>query len=728
MIQNKKFQAFVQGLSHLLDSKPSEAKILEQGRSLLSALVAKDDWLPEIFAVPHPQFYQQYLLYADPQNRFSVVSFVWGPGQKTPVHDHMTWGLIGMLRGQEVDTHYYRQADQSLKRGESQLLTPGQVGSVSPATHDVHEVANFYSDQVSISIHVYGGNIGRIQRHVFHPVTGESKEFVSGYSNPFPRLNYQDVRARLLAKEEIALLDVREEDPHAQSHPLFAANFPLSRVEQDAYAKLPKRDACIVTFDSGVATAGQAQTDAELAAQRLISLGYTNVSVFDGGLLAWEKAGGELFRDVNVPSKSFGELVESKAHTPSLAAEEVQALINENADMVIVDVRRFDEYNTMSIPTAISCPGAEVVLRIAELAPRPETRVIVNCAGRTRSIIGTQSLINAGIPNKVNALRNGTIGWTLAGQALDRGQSRKFGDVSEQTLRSAAQRAREVADRTGVRRASLSDVHSWRSQADRTTYLFDTRTPQEYAEGHLPGFRSTPGGQLVQETEMVAPVRGARIVLADTDGVRANMTASWLAQMAWDVYVLDGVEKTSFAECGDWQAPLPPRFEAPQFEVEALAHALEMQEKGGLIVIDLAKHAQYVQGHIPNAYYVLRSQFGLALNALPKAACYVLTCPDGVQSSFAFREIKQLLDTQVSQQTPVDLRVLKGGTQAWKAAGLALQTGPTHLVSDPIDRYKRPYEGTEVAREAMQAYLDWEFGLVEQLGRDATHHFWVLSD
>jgi rhodanese-related sulfurtransferase len=139
---------------------------------------------------------------------------------------------------------------------------------------------------------------------------------------------------------------------------------------------------------------------------------------------------GELFRDVNVPSKSFGELVEAKKHTPSLSAPEVKALIDEHADVVIVDARRYDEYNTMSIPTATSCPGAELVLRIAELAPRPETQVIVNCAGRTRSIIGTQSLINAGIPNKVSALRNGTIGWTLAGQALDKGETRKFKDVS----------------------------------------------------------------------------------------------------------------------------------------------------------------------------------------------------------------------------------------------------------------------------------------------------------
>ena len=182
-MQNQKLLAFVQGLSRLLETNPSEPDILSQGRSLLATLVAQDDWLPEQFAQPHPQYYQQYLLYADPLERFSIVSFVWGPGQKTPVHDHMTWGLIGMLRGQEVDTHYFRQPDNRFKRGDSHTLKPGDVGSVSPATHDVHEVANYFQDQVSISIHVYGGNIGRIHRHVFNPETGESKDFVSGYSN-----------------------------------------------------------------------------------------------------------------------------------------------------------------------------------------------------------------------------------------------------------------------------------------------------------------------------------------------------------------------------------------------------------------------------------------------------------------------------------------------------------------------------------------------------------------
>lgn len=182
-MNNQKLLSFVQELSALVAQESAEPVLLAQAAACLKTLVAQDDWLPERFTVPHPDFYRQYLLYADPLERFSVVSFVWGAGQKTSVHDHMTWGLIGMLRGQEIDTPYFKQAGGGYLRGESHVLARGSVCSVSPATHDVHEVANFYADQSSISIHVYGGNIGRISRHVFDPTTGAEKTFISGYNN-----------------------------------------------------------------------------------------------------------------------------------------------------------------------------------------------------------------------------------------------------------------------------------------------------------------------------------------------------------------------------------------------------------------------------------------------------------------------------------------------------------------------------------------------------------------
>jgi rhodanese-related sulfurtransferase len=533
-------------------------------------------------------------------------------------------------------------------------------------------------------------------------------------SQTIPQIAFTEVRAALLARREVALLDVREEDLHAQAHPLFAANLPLACIELDAYAKLPRRDVAIITVDD------DGQGDAQIAAQRLLALGYADVSLLAGGVRGWQAAGGELFRDVNVPSKAFGELVEAQRHTPSLSAEEVQALIDAKADVVIVDARRFDEYQTMSIPTATSVPGAELVLRVAQLAPHPATRVIVNCAGRTRSIIGTQSLINAGLANPVAALRNGTIGWTLAGLQLERGQNRRFdAQLYDATRIPAAASARRVADAAGVARVRREAIEAWRAQQGRTTYFFDVRTPEEYAAGHLPGFRSAPGGQLVQETEMFAAVRGARLVLADDDGVRANMSASWLAQMGWDVHVVDDVDAADLRETGAWQRPLPPLPKVRQLSASTLAEWLATP--GESVVLDVATSASYRQAHIPGAWFILRSRLASDLARIPRARRYVLTSRTGLLAQFVAQELEKLLP-----EDEASVVVLNGGTEAWRAAGLPCESGLTRLASAPVDRYRRPYEGTDSPQEAMQAYLDWEYGLVAQLARDGTHHFKVL--
>ncbi|KWI27737.1 sulfurtransferase [Burkholderia ubonensis] len=530
----------------------------------------------------------------------------------------------------------------------------------------------------------------------------------------FAAASYQDVRARLLAGDEIALIDVREEDPYAQGHPLWAANFPLSKLELDAWTRIPRRDTPIVVYGDAAG-----EDLAPRAAARLAQLGYSDVRLLDGGLAGWRAAGGELFIDVNVPSKSFGEWVEAERHTPSLSAQEVQALIDARADVVIVDARRFDEYRTMNIPTSTSVPGAELVLRVRALAPDPATRVIVNCAGRTRSIIGTQSLINAGLPNPVAALRNGTIGWTLAGQALEHGAARRFPDEIDATLRADARSAaRKVAERAGVPRIALADVAAL-AEPGRTLYRFDVRTPEEYEAGHLPGFASAPGGQLVQETDHHAPVRGARIVLADDDGVRADMTASWLAQMGWDVRVVEAGAQ-AFGETGQPPRDVPAAPGVAEVSPATLAGWLREAAPDEIAIVDVTASANYVKRHIPGAWFAVRAQLRDALAAIPAARRYVFTCGSSLLARFAAADARALLPASAQ------IVVLAGGTAAWIDAGLPFEAGDTRLASPRIDRYRRPYEGTDNAAAAMQAYLDWEFGLVEQLKRDGTHHFRVI--
>ncbi|MBT6093402.1 MAG: cysteine dioxygenase [Rhodospirillaceae bacterium] len=179
-----KLRTFVQEMTRLVETAgDDEARMIGEGGDHVKRLVATDDWLPDEFTKPHPEHFQQYLLYCDPLERWSAVSFVWGPGQKTPVHDHTVWGLVGQMRGAERETMYTRDGDGPLVVGDSAVLQPGGLTTVSPSIGDIHVVANDMADQTSISIHVYGGNIGAVARHVFVPETGEVKDFVSGYSS-----------------------------------------------------------------------------------------------------------------------------------------------------------------------------------------------------------------------------------------------------------------------------------------------------------------------------------------------------------------------------------------------------------------------------------------------------------------------------------------------------------------------------------------------------------------
>jgi rhodanese-related sulfurtransferase len=269
------------------------------------------------------------------------------------------------------------------------------------------------------------------------------------------------------------------------------------------------------------------------AAAVLMRNGYPDTFILKGGVDAWIAAGFEVFSGVNVPSKAFGEYIEHKNGTPNISAHELEKLIRDKANIVVLDSRPFDEYSRVSIPTGINVPGAELVLRAREIAPAPETTVVVNCAGRTRSIIGAQSLINAGLPNKVVALRNGTMGYSLAGFACDSGKNRRAPKVSSKTLDWARQAAQKVAQDCGVEQIDRVRLEALRQDQQRTLYLFDVRDPGEYAAGHVSGAISAPGGQLVQATDQYVGTLGARIVLVDDAEVRAAMTGSWLRQMGF---------------------------------------------------------------------------------------------------------------------------------------------------------------------------------------------------
>ncbi|MGH6996055.1 MAG: rhodanese-like domain-containing protein, partial [Stellaceae bacterium] len=396
---------------------------------------------------------------------------------------------------------------------------------------------------------------------------------------------------------ELALIDLREELIFSRNHLLWARNVPLSRLELRFAALVPRKATRTVLCDDDD---GLTQRAAEILAQA----GYSDLSYLDGGVEAWEQAGFVTFSGVHVPSKAFGEFVEHDSGTPSIGAQELDALMREGAKLVVLDSRPFDEYARVSIPTGINVPGAELVLRARDIAPAPDTTIVVNCAGRTRSIIGAQSLINAGVPNKVVALRNGTMGWHLAGLTCASGKADRAPDFSGGGLAWAKSAAENVAGKFGVARIDRSTVERWRDDEKRTTYVFDVRDPDEYQAGHFPGALSAPGGQLVQATDLYAGTLGARIVLSDDQEVRALMTAAWLKQMGWrDVSVL--------AEAGpDTGAPVPVLLGTPSDRAVAPTAVLAFDD---VSVIDLATSPHYRRGHIPGAWFAIRARLDRAL-------------------------------------------------------------------------------------------------------------------
>jgi len=331
--------------------------------------------------------------------------------------------------------------------------------------------------------------------------------------------------------DELAIVDPRDHETYSQGHLLWAASLRLDDALVAAEVLLPRLSTPIVI-------AGEDDDEARALQSILNKNGWTNATVLEGGIGSWIDAGHELYSGVNVPSKLFGELVERHYGTPHVKAEQLNEWILEGRPLVILDSRTEREFNRMSIPTGRSCPGGELVHRVFDLLEQDAT-VVVNCAGRTRSILGAESLVRAGIPNHVVALENGTMGWELADLTLDHGNDDVTPTPTITGRQQASAATQEVSKRFDVSQITNSTMNQWKSDDSRTLYQFDVRTPAEYKEGHRAGFRNAPGGQLIQATDEYAITRGSRIVLTDDDLTRATMTASWLMEMGWETHVIN---------------------------------------------------------------------------------------------------------------------------------------------------------------------------------------------
>lgn len=508
-------------------------------------------------------------------------------------------------------------------------------------------------------------------------------------------LDPREIKPRLTSGEEIAFLDVREYGQYGEGHPFFAVNLPYSRLELVAEARLPRKTAPVVLMDDGDGVA-------ERAARRLSDLGYTDVSLCAGGAPGWEAAGFTLFKGVNLPSKAFGEVVEEVCHTPRLTAQEFEARRAGGERLVLLDGRTPAEFRKMTIPGSVSCPNAELGHRLPALVSDDETPIVVNCAGRTRSIIGAQSLRNLGLKNPVYALENGTQGWELAGFELERGATRSY---PQEIAPEAQARSREAAGRLRAEHAvpvvDRATLEAWRADGSRTLYVLDVRTEEEYAAGHLADARHAPGGQLVQATDQWVAVRGARIVLTDDTGLRAASTALWLRAMGHDASVLDvdlGAEPGLTTEAPA-EAAVPATL--PAVEPGGLASLMG----GGAALVDLSPGMAYRDGHIAAARWGIRPRLG-ALGLAPDRDI-VLAAP---------ADVAELAAKDLREQGCERLHRLTGSPDDWRAAGLDMAATPeTPADGDCIDYLFFVHDRHDGNLDAARGYLDWETGLIAQM-------------
>jgi rhodanese-related sulfurtransferase len=536
--------------------------------------------------------------------------------------------------------------------------------------------------------------------------------------NAFPRVSAPALKAMEADGNEIAVVDPREEGVFGEAHLLYAVNLPLSKLELNVYRMVPRRTTRIVLADGGEGTS-------ERAAVKLKEFGYSNVAILDGGYPAWKKAGYEVFSGVSVEGKAFGEWMALQYKTPTLTPEQVQQRITRGDKVLILDSRPANEYVNMNIPGSINVPVSELVFRFFQLGISPDTLIVVNCAGRTRSLVGTQSLINAGIPNQVVAMQGGTMAWQLAGLPLEHGSTRHAPEPWGTNLQEALQASQKVADRFGVKTIDAKQLEVFKADPKRSTYVIDLRTPEEYRAGHRPDSSYGWGVQLVQGMDKYAATRNARIVLIDNYQVRALMTASWLVQADWpETYVLADPFKDVSLASGDYKPVLPPggQTKLPSVEVAELKAQLQAKKT---TLIDVADSLSYKKGHIPGAWFAIRSRLDDELRTIPASSSFVVTGDDPEMTALTGRDLARISGKPVS--------LLAGGNAAWIKAKLPLVQGFEKLSTKTDDIYLQPYQAGQFNpkspefKQAADAYFDWELQLPDSLERAKETNFKVPS-
>jgi len=514
-------------------------------------------------------------------------------------------------------------------------------------------------------------------------------------------ISSQALKGLLDGTTAFAFIDVRETGEYNASHIPGASPVPRRQLEYAMPQAVPFRGTPIVVADDDGRRARH-------AAATLERMGYTKVSVLDGGTNRWVSDGLATEWGVNVPSKDFGEKVEVVHHVPEVEARDLAERMDRGEKFLILDSRTPEEFRRFCIPGGRSVPGGELALRITDLVRdiAPGTTVIVNCAGRTRSIIGARVLQRMGVPN-VWGLKNGTAGWMLAGRQLETGADRVgLPAPSPDGVAAAEAYARRLAAEDGVRILDITGLSAMLERAGREPmYFVDVRTADEHAAGHIPGFRWFPGGQAVQRSDEVAVVRNCPIVFACDGMARATITASWYRQMGFtDVSAVDGGTRAWEKSGRALERGMADERPAGHDEARAKVKVVAPREAktDGAVVVFVDTSQDFARGHVPGARWAPRGWLELWIaDLVPTTSTpVVVTCVDGRASALGGATLKDLGYRDVS--------IVDGGMVAWQKAGLPVEKGLSGVMAAPTDVI---LAGPDRNFADMQHYLRWEEAL-----------------
>lgn len=496
-----------------------------------------------------------------------------------------------------------------------------------------------------------------------------------------------EVKKLLSSSGEIAFIDVREVADYGRGHPFFVSHVPYSILEARIGLFVPclKTPMMLLDADDGIA---------EKSAKYLEAMGYQNIIILKGGVKAWSDAGYALYEGISAPSKSFGEVVEHELGTKSITATELKKRMDAGDDnFILLDGRTPEEFHKMTIPGSTSCPNAELSLRYKAMMARPDQDIIVNCAGRTRSLIGAQTLNLLNLPNKIYALENGTMGWKLAGFELEYGARRVYPeDIPDTVIVEARQKADRMIKDYDIPVIDNTQLKVWRQEKDKTCFMFDIRTREEYETGHVDGFRHAPGGQLVQATDQWFATRNAKIVLFDNHRIRAVMTAIWLKGMGHDAYVLDENSVNEFVHIEEIEIDISG------YDFIDAAGIAKLD--GPKTIIDIRPSADFREAHIDGAVWTIRPK----LADIKVEGQVVVIASELLSATFILKDLGG--NGLISLSEPDD----------WRKAGLIVISTPdcptdAERIDFQFHTHGRHSGNLDHARE----YLRWETGLIAQM-------------